>query len=257
MITWKSVDILGLLAYLLRLLAWHHEWVISWMIYHVSLSHHYSGTAGCLWWLAQPSRVVGVLLGCAMMKVGWRPECVRRHLGSVCGLLSLEVVVLCWWELRRSWRNRTSGSPQCGGGLLRWSQSKCINYRDCLTYCDCHTSCYQLLWLSHIMLSTTVTVTHHAINYCDCHTSCFQLLWLSHIMLSTTMTVTHHDINYCDCHTSCFQLLWLSHIMLSTTMTVTHHDINYCDCHTSCFQLLWLSHIMLSTTMTVTHNDIN
>ena len=44
-----------------------------------------------------------------MMKVGWRPECrwlecgvadgislcVRRHLGVVCGLLSLEVVVLC------------------------------------------------------------------------------------------------------------------------------------------------------------------
>ena len=42
-----------------------------------------------------------------MMKVGWRPECrwlecrvadgicVRRYLDVVCGLLSLEVVVLC------------------------------------------------------------------------------------------------------------------------------------------------------------------
>ena len=48
-----------------------------------------------------------VLLGGAMLKVGWRPECrwlecrvadgrcVRRHLDVVCELLSLGVVVLC------------------------------------------------------------------------------------------------------------------------------------------------------------------
>ena len=65
-----------------------------------------------------------------MMKVGWRSECrwlesrvadgrcVRRHLGVVCGLLSLGVVVLCGEELMRSWRNRTSGHTLCRGGLL-------------------------------------------------------------------------------------------------------------------------------------------
>ena len=58
--------------------------------------------------------VVGVLLGGAMMKVGWRPECrwlgcrvvdgicVRRLLGAVYGLLSLVVVVQCGRVLRRS-----------------------------------------------------------------------------------------------------------------------------------------------------------
>ena len=58
--------------------------------------------------------MVDVLVGGAMMKVGWWSECrwlewrvadgrcVRRHLDAVCGLLSLGVVVLCGYELMRS-----------------------------------------------------------------------------------------------------------------------------------------------------------
>ena len=45
------------------------------MIYLALLSRHRLGTSGCLWRFCRPSGVVDVLLGGAMLEVGWRPEC--------------------------------------------------------------------------------------------------------------------------------------------------------------------------------------
>ena len=45
---------------------------LSWLVLR---ARRHSGTSGHIWWFGQPSGVVGVLLGGAMMMVGWRPKC--------------------------------------------------------------------------------------------------------------------------------------------------------------------------------------